>query len=122
MQSFLKLEVWKKAHQFVLDVYDVSKNFPKDELFALTKQLRKAAVSIPANIAEGCGKRTRKDLSNFLNISLGSAHECEYYILLSKDLAYLDFNKYMKLNNEINRIKAMLINFINRLAENTKQV
>ncbi len=113
----MRLEVWKKSHQFVLDVYEVTKAYPKEELFALTRQIRKAAFSIPANIAEGTGKKSIKDFSNFLRISLGSAHECEYYVLLSKDLSYINGIQFSELNNDINRIKAMLIRFLKRLSE-----
>lgn len=117
MQSYLRLEVWKKSHQFVLDVYQLTKAFPRDEMFALTRQFRRAAVSIPANIAEGSAKKTVKEFSNFLRISLGSVHECEYYILLSKDLSYINGSQFMEFNNDINRIKAMLIKFLAKLSE-----
>jgi four helix bundle protein len=71
MQNYKGLKVWEKAHQFTLAVYEVSKNFPKEELYGITNQLRRAASSIPSNIAEGCGKNTNADLANFLNIALG---------------------------------------------------
>lgn len=80
MQNYKDLKVWEKAHQFTLGVYRVSRLFPKEEIYALTSQLRRAASSIAANIAEGCGKNTKKDFANFLNISLGSSNEAEYFI------------------------------------------
>lgn len=89
MQNYKDLKVWQKAHQLTLNVYKESKHFPKEELYSLTNQLRRASSSIPANIAEGCGKNTSGDFANFLNIALGSANEAEYFILLSKDLEYL---------------------------------
>jgi four helix bundle protein len=85
---FKDLIVWQKAHQFVLEVYNYTNNFPKSEMYGLTSQFRRAAVSIAANIAEGFKKRGKKDKARFLNISQGSLEECRYYIILSKDLGY----------------------------------
>jgi four helix bundle protein len=87
-KTFKGLIVWQKAHEFVLDVYDYTKDFPKSELYGLTSQFRRAAVSIAANIAEGFKKRGKKDKARFMNISQGSLEECRYYIILSKDLGY----------------------------------
>ncbi len=89
MQNYKELKVWEKAHHFTLQVYEASKLFPKDELYSLTNQLKRAAASIPANIAEGCGKNTQNEFAHYLNISLGSANEAEYFLILSKDLNYL---------------------------------
>ena len=88
MQNYKDLKVWNKAHYFTLQVYKVSEAFPKTETYGLTNQLRRASSSIAANIAEGCGKNTKADFANFLNILLGSANEAEYFILLVKDLNY----------------------------------
>lgn len=115
MQNYKDLKVWDKAHQLTLHVYKESKLFPKDELYSLTNQLRRATSSIPANIAEGCGKNSAPDLANFLNIALGSANEAEYFILLSKDLNYLSHEKYDLLFNMVNEVKAMLISLINKV-------
>ena len=90
MQNYKDLKVWEKAHRFTLEVYEATKLFPKEELYSLTNQLRRAASSIPANIAEGCGKNSQAEFANFLNISLGSANEAEYFLILSKDLKYLN--------------------------------
>jgi four helix bundle protein len=106
------LKVWEKAHSFTLQVYTATKNFPKEELYGITNQLRRAAFSIPANIAEGCGKKTQADLANFLNIALGSANEAEYFLLLSRDLGYLSEENFSILSVLINEIKAMLISLI----------
>jgi len=89
MREFSKLKVWEKAHKFVLEIYQVTKNFPKEEIFGITNQIRRASVSIPNNISEGCGRKSKKELSNFLNIAMGSASEVEYLLLLSHDLHYL---------------------------------
>lgn len=112
MQDYKELKVWQKSHEFTLDIYSITKIFPKEEAYGLTNQLRRAAFSIPANIAEGCGKNSQPDLANFLNIALGSANECEYYVLLSNDLKYLNNDVFERLNKKINEIKAMLISLI----------
>lgn len=115
MQNYKDLKVWTKAHAFTLSVYEISKTFPKDELYSLTNQLRRAASSVPANIAEGCGKNTQSDFARFLNVALGSANEAEYFLLLSKDLKYLPENKFPELEDNINETKAMLISLINKV-------
>jgi len=115
MQNFKELKVWEKAHQITLSIYKVSAKFPKEEIYSLTNQLRRASASIPANIAEGCGKNTQADLANFLNISLGSANETEYFLILSKDLDYLTEEEFSILSNSINEVKAMLISLIGRV-------
>ena len=112
MQNYKDLKVWEKAHLFTVEVYKATKSFPKEEVYGLTSQLRRAASSIAANIAEGCGKNTKNDFANFLNISLGSSNEAEYFILLAKDLNYLLINNYEILIKLINEIKAMLIALI----------
>lgn len=87
-KTFQDLIVWQKAHQFVLAVYCFSENFPKTELYGLTSQFRRAAISIPANIAEGFKKKTKTDKARFMNIAQGSIEECRYYLILAKDLGY----------------------------------
>jgi four helix bundle protein len=122
MQNYKDLKVWEKAHEFTLRVYDITRSFPKEEIYSLTNQLRRAASSIPANIAEGCGKNSQADFANFLNIGLGSANESEYYLLLSKDLLYLKLDVFEILNKIINEIKAMLIALINKVRGNSTKV
>lgn len=87
-KTFTDLILWQKAHQLVLEIYMLTASFPKAEIFGLTSQFRRAAVSIPANIAEGYKKRGFKDKLNYLNISQGSLEECRYYSILSADLKY----------------------------------
>ena len=87
-QNFQDLIVWQKAHQFVLSVYRLSKSFPREELYGLTSQFRRAAISVPANIAEGFKKRGKADKARFLNIAEGSLEECRYYLILTEDLGY----------------------------------
>jgi four helix bundle protein len=86
--NFEDIVLWQKAHQFVLGVYRLSESFPKHELYGLTSQLRRAAVAIPANFAEGFGKPTRPDKLRFYSISQGSIEECRYYLRLVQDLGY----------------------------------
>ena len=115
MQNYKELKVWDRAHQLTLKVYEMSKKFPKEELYSLINQLRRCVSAIPANIAEGCGKNSQKDFVNFLNIALGSANEAEYFLLLSKDLDYLPGEEHLTLNDNINEIKAMLISLIHKV-------
>ena len=93
MQNYKDLKVWEKAHLFTLNVYEGTKYFPKEEIYSLTNQVRRAASSIPANIAEGCGKNGKLELAHCLNIALGSANESEYFLILSSDLNYLPKEK-----------------------------
>ena len=96
MQNYKELKVWEKAHFFTLRVYEVSKVFPKDEIYSLTNQLRRSASSIPANIAEGCGKNSQQEFAHFLNIALGSANEAEYFLMLSKRLKIFSRRKIFR--------------------------
>ena len=96
--------VWQKAHQFVLSVYRFTEHFPSKELYGLTSQLRRAAVSIPANIAEGFKKRGKLDKARFLNIAQGSLEECRYYLILSRDLNYGDDSALLSLSEEVSKL------------------
>jgi len=120
MQNYKDLKVWEKAHQFTLQVYETSKIFPKEEIYSLTNQLRRAAASVPANIAEGCGKNTQAEFAHFRNISLGSANEAEYFLILSRDLKYLTEISFNNLFSTINEIKAMLISLIGKVRNELK--
>ena len=115
MQNYKDLRVWTKSHELTLHVYGATKNFPKEEIYSLTNQIRRASSSIPANIAEGCGKSTSNDFAKYLNISLDSANETEYFLLLSKDLEYLTIEDYETLNKLVNEIKGMLIVLIQKV-------
>jgi four helix bundle protein len=84
--------IWQKAHEFVIKIYKITKSFPSDERFGLVSQMRRSAVSVPANVAEGCIKRGIKDKSNFYNTAQGSLEELKYYLILSKDLGYIKEN------------------------------
>jgi four helix bundle protein len=100
-KKFQDLFVWQKAHQFVLAVYKLSDNFPKSEMYGLTSQLRRAAISIAANIAEGYKKRGKADKARFMNIAQGSLEECQYYFLLTKDLQYGNVDALQPLLDEV---------------------
>lgn len=116
MKDYRKLMVWEKAHVLVKDLYFVTSKFPKEELFGVTSQIRRAAVSIPTNIAEGCGRNSDKDFRRFLQIAFGSANEVEYLIYLSYELNYIEKHQYTGLNNKIIEVKKMLAGMIKTLA------
>jgi four helix bundle protein len=103
-KSFEDLVVWQKAHRFVLAIYDYTATFPKQEMYGLVSQLRRAAVSIPANIAEGFKKRGRADKVRFMNIAQGSAEECRYYLILSTDLHYGECSELKLLLEEVTKL------------------
>jgi len=97
IKSFQEIKAWQKAHELVLEIYAVSKTFPKEELFCLTNQLRRAVISIAANIAEGFKRKSYKDSDHFYTISVGSLEEVKYYLILGEDLDYLTRSQYEKL-------------------------
>ena len=120
MRDFKKIQVWERAHRFVLEIYKITSTFPKDELYGLTSQMRRAAVSIPSNIAEGCGRDTQAELARFVHIAGGSASEVEYQLILAHDLGYINDEVYPKLDSEINEIKRMLKGFEKAVRANSK--
>jgi len=122
MKDYKTLVFWQKSHQFVLDLYSATRSFPEDERFGLISQIRRAAVSIPSNIAEGCGRQGDAELRRFLLIAMGSASEVEYQLQLSKDLGYLNSNDYSKLNAELIETKKMLNAFIQKPTANSQQL
>ncbi|TWR31223.1 four helix bundle protein [Mucilaginibacter pallidiroseus] len=115
MQDYKELIVWQKSHELVLSIYELLRNFPKDETFNLISQLKRASTSIPTNIAEGAGRFTQKDFASYLQVALGSSHEVEYLILLSKDLGFLSTENNNIYSQHINEIKAMLISLIKKV-------
>ncbi len=115
MQDFKKLQVWQRAHRFTLALYEATGKFPKEEIYGLTSQIRRAAVSVPANLAEGCGRSSNAELLRFLHISMGSASEVEYYLVLAHDLHFLDDSLYGQLERDLLEIKRMLNSFIQKL-------
>jgi four helix bundle protein len=115
MRDFRKLAVWEKAHAFVLDVYRITSGFPREEQFGLTSQLRRSALSIPSNIAEGCGRSSATEFARFLEIALGSASEAEYQLLLACDLTYLGDTDHRDLTAKVTEVKRMLTSLILKL-------
>ncbi len=103
-KTFRDLIVWQKAHQFVLTVYRLTKDFPKSEIYGLTHQLRRAAVSIAANIAEGFRKRTRAEKARFMNIAQGSLEESRYYLILAGDLGYGEMAPVVNQLEEVSKL------------------
>jgi four helix bundle protein len=115
VQNFRDIKVWQKGHQLTLDVYKLTNAYPKSELFALTSQMRRAAMSVPANVAEGCVQSSDAGFAKFLYHPLGSASELEYYFELSKDLEFIKPDAYETLFKKVTEVKRMLTPFINKL-------
>ena len=108
MQDFTQLKVWQKAHIFTVNLYKITCNFPSEEKFGLTNQIRRASISIESNISEGCGRNRDKEFSRFLDIAQGSAYEVKCQILIARDLGYVDGNKSQLLTEKINEISRMI--------------
>ena len=115
MKDFRNLKVWEKAHRLTLDIYGLTRLFPKEELYGLTSQIRRSSSSIPTNIAEGCGRGSDADFKRFLQIAFGSASETEYLLLLSKDLHYVDSSKTESLNSDVEEVKKILSSLIKKI-------
>lgn len=115
MRDFRSLNVWHKAHQLALSVYHVTQAFPKEELYGLVSQMRRAAASIPMNIAEGCGHDSEAELGRFLRIAAGSVSEVEYQLLLAHDLQFLSDADYQHLTTQVTEIRKMLASLIHHL-------
>ena len=112
MKDFRQLKVWEKSHQLALAVYKATKEFPKEELYRLTSQIRRSSMSILTNIAEGCGRNTDKGFARFLQIALGSASETEYQLILACDLGFLANDSCEQLHNEVEEVKRMLASLL----------
>jgi four helix bundle protein len=110
--DFKQLKVWRKAHEMTLDTYRVTAAFPREEMYGLTSQLRRASASIGANIAEGCGRRSDGEMCRFLQIARGSASEAEYHLLLAKDLHLLAEEDYQNLTRKADELQRMLTGLI----------
>lgn len=116
--NFENIIAWKKAHYFRLLVYSITRSFPNDERFGLTSQFRRAAVSISANIAEGYKKISKADKLRFLNISEGSIEECRDYIILSKDLEYINSEQFMQLHDSLEEASKLLTAYCKGIINN----
>ena len=111
VKNFKSLEIWKRSCRLVKKIYKATKSFPKEEMFGLTSQMRRAAVSAPSNIAEGCGRKTIPDLSRFLDMSLGSLCELETQLYISCDLDFLPKPEMENLVNETEQIRKMIASY-----------
>ena len=115
MRDFKRLQVWEKSHDLTLRLYELTSQFPREEVYGLTNQIRRACASIPTNIAEGCGRESSPDFARFLQIAMGSASETEYLILLARDLKYINANQYVELADAIVSVKKMLTAFLRNI-------
>ena len=108
MRDFKKYDIWQLSHSFTLEIYKITYDFPKEEIYDLTSQIRRASASIPTNISEGCGRNSDKEFNQFLNIALGTSCETEYLLILSKDLNYINTETFESLEKDINQIKSKI--------------
>jgi four helix bundle protein len=120
MRNFRELKVWERSHRLVLHIYEVTGKFPREETYGLAAQLRRSSASIPANIAEGCGRSGDAELGRFMLIAMGSASELEYHLLLANDLDFLNAQDYQELSQRTQEVKRMLSTFIIRLRHSKK--
>ena len=111
MHNFHELKIWQKSRVLVKDIYSLTKEFPKEEIYSLTNQIRRSSISIPSNIAEGCGRKTNKELARFLDIANGSAFELETQLILATDLEYISLTDSEKVIQDIHEIEKMIYNF-----------
>lgn len=112
MRNYRDLQVWSKAHSLTLDLYRISRAFPREEMYGLTSQLRRAASSIGANLAEGCGRRTSSELARFVRIAMGSASELDYHLLLCRDLTLLKTGEFDRASKALTEVRKMLTSFL----------
>jgi four helix bundle protein len=115
MRDFRDLVVWERSHRMTLALYRATDHFPKSELFGLTSQIRRAAASVPTNLAEGCGRWGDGDMGRFVQIAMGSASELDYLILLARDLGYLPVGQYDAASAELDEIRRMLTALYKRI-------
>jgi len=111
MHRFKDLEIWKRSRIFCSNIYSITSTFPNDERFGLTNQLRRASISIPSNIAEGCSRNTNKDFSRFLEIAIGSAYEIETQLLIASDLGFINQENLESLSTSLEEIIKMTSKF-----------
>jgi four helix bundle protein len=115
MKDFRTLQVWERAHRLTLDVYTVTRSFPREELYGLTSQMRRCSASIGANIAEGCGKRGNNEFQRFLQIASGSASELDYHLLLARDLSFLPPADYTRMEKDLSTLRKMLTSLLQKV-------
>ena len=117
MRNYRDLQVWSKAHHLTLELYRISRQFPREETYGITSQLRRAAVSIGANLAEGCGRRTSSELARFVRIAMGLASELDYHLLLCRDLGFINDDDFASSAARLTEVRKMLTSFLNSVEE-----
>lgn len=122
MRDFRELKVWERSHQLTLEVYKATTRFPREEMYGVTSQIRRASASIPANIAEGCGRSGVAELARFLHIAMGSASELEYHLILARDLSFLPDDQYARLDRELAEVKRMLNTYLQKMKASQAQL
>ena len=122
MRAFRELVVWQKAHHLTINVYRITKSFPRDELYGLTSQMRRSAASVGANIAEGCGRGTPRDFARFVQVALGSASELENQLLLARDLGLISTSTHADLDKSVTDVKRMLTGLLRRLTADGRRL
>ncbi|WP_273275514.1 four helix bundle protein [Maribacter polysiphoniae] len=115
MRDYKKYTIWQLGHEITLDIYKLSKDLPKEERYEIISQIKRASYSIPSNIAEGCGRETDKEFKHFLIIARGSTTELEYFLILIRDLKYIDNQTFESLNNKVNKLGKNLTSLINKI-------
>jgi len=120
MRDLKKYDIWQLSHSLTLEIYKLTIHFPKEEVYNLTSQIRRASSSIPTNISEGCGRNSDKEFNQFLNIALGSATETEYLLILARDLQYLNFETATALFEKVNTIKSKIYKLKQILMQNAQ--
>ena len=115
IRDFTDLDTWKKSHELALKIYKATEKFPKSEIYGIVSQMRRSAVSIPSNIAEGRSRNTTKDFLHFLSIALGSVSELETQIEIAKELSFLTEQKYIEINREIEEVSKMTVGLMKKL-------
>lgn len=117
MSNFKKLLIWQKSMSLITKIYISTNNFPKEEAFGLTSQIRRSSISIPSNIAEGFGRESNRDFLRFLNISIGSLFEMQTQLEIAKNISYLNEDEFNNLYEDSREVERMLVSFINKLKE-----
>ena len=117
MRNYRDLQVWSKAHNLTLELYRLSRGFPREEVYGITSQLRRSAASIGANLAEGCGRRTSTELARFVRIAMGSASELDYHLLLCRDLGFMSGDDFTRSEAGLTEVRKMLTSFLQSVEE-----
>ena len=120
MRNYRDLQTWNKAHNLTLELYKLSRQFPKEEIYGLTSQLRRAASSIGANLAEGCGRQSNPEFARFVRISMGSASELDYHLLLSRDLGFIENTAYGRVSKGLTEVRKMLASLLSTVELETQ--